>query len=154
MKLYSLLGLGVAALCFGCSKGTDENSLAGKAVVSKSSQDVQTLTLQYRISMDAVAPSKFVAVYENGMTLGLKIHWKLNAAQKQELDALIARLEAEKINGQEFIARGRWIHEGFELEVYDIERKAGAAARPANGPEERCLRIAGEGWLMRKPYKR
>ncbi|MHC4648917.1 MAG: hypothetical protein ACYTBJ_25975 [Planctomycetota bacterium] len=134
-KLYSLLVSGVAALCLGCSTGTDEDSSAGKAVVSKSSRDVRTLTLQYRISMDAVAPSKFVAVYEEGMTLGLKIRWKLDAAQKQELDALIARLEAEKINGQEFIARGRWIHEGLELEVYDIEKKAGAAARGANGPE-------------------
>ncbi|MHC4575447.1 MAG: hypothetical protein ACYS76_15170 [Planctomycetota bacterium] len=123
MKLYSLSALCAAVLCFGCSTGTEENSSAGKAVVSKSSQGVQPLTLQYRISMDAVAPSKFVAVYEDGMTLGLKIRWKLDAAQKQELDTLIAELEAEKINGQEFIARGRWIHEGFELEVYDIEKK-------------------------------
>jgi len=139
MKLYSLFISGIAAFCFGCSTGTDENSSAGKSLVSKSSQDVQTLTLQYRISMDAVAPSKFVAVYEDGMTLGLKIRWKLGAAQKQELDALIAELEAEKINGQEFIARGRWIHEGFELEVYHIKEKAGAPPRPANGPEDSLL---------------
>jgi hypothetical protein len=59
----------------------------------------------------------------------LKIRWKLDAAQKQEVDALVAELEAAKINGQEFIARGRWIHEGFELEVYDIEKKGEAAAR-------------------------
>jgi len=123
MKLYSLFISGIAAFCFGCSTGTDENSSAGKSLVSKSSQDVQTLTLQYRISMDAVAPSKFVALYEDGITLGLKIHWKLNTADKRELDALIAHIEAEKINGQEFIARARWIHEGYELEVYDIEKK-------------------------------
>jgi hypothetical protein len=129
MKLYGLIGLGVAVLCFGCSRGTEENSSAGKAVVSKSSQEVQTLTLQYRISMDAVAPSKFVAAYEDGMTLGLRIRWKLDAAQKQELDALIVGLEAEKINGQEFIARGRWIHEGLELEVYEIEKKGEPAAK-------------------------
>ncbi|MHC4132434.1 MAG: hypothetical protein ACYSSP_11275 [Planctomycetota bacterium] len=86
-------------------------------------QDVETLTLQYRISMDAVAPSKFVAVYEDGMTLGLNIRWKLPTAQKQQLDALTARLEAENINGQKFTARGRWIHQGYELEVYDIEKK-------------------------------
>ncbi|MHC4573484.1 MAG: hypothetical protein ACYS76_05050 [Planctomycetota bacterium] len=36
---------------------------------------------------------------------------------------------AEKINGQEFIARGRWIHEGLELEVYDIEKKGELAAK-------------------------
>ncbi|MHC4617813.1 MAG: hypothetical protein ACYTEQ_08675 [Planctomycetota bacterium] len=129
MKLYSLLVSGIAVLCSGCSTGTNENSSAGKAVVSKSSQEVQTLTLQYRISMDAVAPSKFVAVYEDGMTLGLRIHWKLDAGRKREVDALIAELEAAKINGQEFIARGRWIHEGFELEVYDIEKKGTPAAR-------------------------
>jgi uncharacterized protein YcfL len=132
MRQYSLLALGIL-LCFGCSTGTDENSSADKALVSKSSQDVQTLTLQYRISMDAVAPSKFVAVYEDGMTLGLKIRWKLNPAQKQKLDALIAHLEAEKINGQGFIARGRWIHEGLELEVYEIEKKAVAVSSARDG---------------------
>jgi hypothetical protein len=129
MKLCSLLGLGVVVLCLGCSTGREKNSSACKAVVSQSSQEVETLTLQYGISIDAVAPSKFVAVYEDGMTLGLKIRWKLDAAQKQEVDALVAELEAAKINGQEFIARGRWIHEGFELEVYDIEKKGEAAAR-------------------------
>ncbi|MHC4062149.1 MAG: hypothetical protein ACYSTZ_03045 [Planctomycetota bacterium] len=131
MRQYSLLALGVVVLCFGCSTGIDENSSVDTAPVSKSSQDVQTLTLQYRISMDAVAPSKFVAVYEDGMTLGLKIRWKLNRAQRQELDALIAHLEAEQINGQEFIARGRWIHEGYELEVYEIEKKAESAGAGA-----------------------
>jgi hypothetical protein len=115
--------LGFAVLCFGCSIRADQNSSTDKTLVSKSNQDVRTLTLQYRISMDAVAPSKFVAVYEDGMTLALKIRWKLNPAQKQELDALIAKLEAEQINAQEFIARARWIHEGFELEVYDIQKK-------------------------------
>ena len=129
MKPHTLLSLSLVVLCFGCSVRRDENSSADKPLLSKSSQDVQTLTLQYRISMDAVAPSKFVAVYEDGMTLGLKIRWKLNSAQKQELDALIARLEAEKTNGQEFIARARWIHEGLELEVYDIEKKAEPAAK-------------------------
>ncbi|MHC4239620.1 MAG: hypothetical protein ACYSUC_07675 [Planctomycetota bacterium] len=122
MRQYSLLALGVVVLCFGCSTGIDENSSVDTAPVSKSSQDVQTLTLQYRIS---------VAVYEDGMTLGLKIRWKLNRAQRQELDALIAHLEAEQINGQEFIARGRWIHEGYELEVYEIEKKAESAGAGA-----------------------
>ena len=124
MKQCTLLSLSFFVVFFGCSIRPDENSSTDKPLVSKSSQDVQTLTLQYRISMDAVAPSKFVALYEDGMTLGLKIHWKLNPANKRELDALTARLEAEKINGQEFIARARWIHEGLELEVYDIEKKS------------------------------
>ena len=123
MKQHTLLSLCLVLFCFGCSIRSEEISSTNKPLVSKSSQDVQTLTLQYRISMDAVAPSKFVALYENGMTLGLKIHWKLNPADRQELDALIAQLEAEKINGQEFVVRARWIHEGYELEVYDIEKK-------------------------------
>ena len=124
MKHYALLSLSLGLLCFGCSIRPDENLSTDKPLVSESSQDVQTLTLQYRISMDAVAPSKFVALYEDGMTLGLKVHWKLDPARKQELDALIARLEAEKNNAQEFIVTARWIHEGFELEVYDIKKKS------------------------------
>ena len=123
MRWCSLLSLSFFVFCFGCSIRPDENSSTDKPLVSESNQDFQTLTLQYRISMDAVAPSKFVALYEDGITLGLKIHWKLNTADKRELDALIAHIEAEKINGQEFIARARWIHEGYELEVYDIEKK-------------------------------
>ncbi|MHC4293813.1 MAG: hypothetical protein ACYSTX_05905 [Planctomycetota bacterium] len=114
----------LVVLCFGCSTATDEFTTAGKAAVSNPGQDLETLTLQYRISMDAVAPSKFVAVYEDGMTLGLLIHWKLEPEQKQQLDDLIAHLEAENINGQEFIAQGRWIHEGYELEIYNIEKKS------------------------------
>ena len=43
--------------------------------------EIQDITLQYRISMDAIAPSQFVAIYNNGMTLGLKIHWKLSGTQ-------------------------------------------------------------------------
>jgi hypothetical protein len=117
-------GMLLVMLCFGCSTATYENTTPRKTAVSKSGQDLETLTLQYRISMDAVAPSKFVAVYEDGMTLGLKIRWKLKPEKKQQLDALIAHLQKENINGQEFIARGRWIHEGYELEVYNIEEKS------------------------------
>ncbi|MHC5077312.1 MAG: hypothetical protein ACYTFM_12925 [Planctomycetota bacterium] len=116
-------GMLLVMLCFGCSTATDKNTTAGKAAVSSPGQDLETLTLQYRVSMDAVAPSKFVAVYEDGMTLALLINWKLDPEQKQQLDALIAHLEAENINGQEFITRGRWIHEGYEVEIYNIKIK-------------------------------
>ena len=81
------------------------------------------ITLQYRISMDAVAPSQFVAVYPDGMTLGLKVHWRIAEHKKNELDALLATLEKAGENGSEFAATARWIHEGAELEVYEIDKK-------------------------------
>ena len=101
MKRYSLLVLCAAVLCLGCSTGREENSSAGKAVVLQSRQEVETLTLQYRISMDAVAPSKFVAVYEDGMTLGLKIRWELDAAEGVVYAAVLAFLRGHGIGGVE-----------------------------------------------------
>jgi hypothetical protein len=73
--------------------------------------------------MDAVAPSQFVAVYPDGMTLGLKVHWRIGEQEKNKLDALLATLEKAGENGREFAAAARWILEGVELEVYDIEKK-------------------------------
>ena len=70
-----------------------------------------------------MAPSQFVAMYPNGMTTGLKIRWKIEEKEKKALDALLAQLEKDGPNGREFTAKGKWIHEGFELEVYKIERK-------------------------------
>ena len=90
---------------------------------SKPNVETQTLTLQYRVSMDAVAPSQFVALHHNGMTWGLNINWKIGADKKRELDQLIAQLEKDGANGREFIARVEWIREGVELDVYEIEKK-------------------------------
>jgi hypothetical protein len=89
----------------------------------ESKETVQTIRLQYRISMDAVAPSRFVALYSNGMTMGLKVHWKVGNEKKAELDTLIDKLEKDGVNGQEFTVKAKWIDEGFELEVYEIDRK-------------------------------
>ena len=73
--------------------------------------------------MDAVAPSQFVAIYTNGMTMGLKVNWKIEEKKKKELDTLLAQLEKDGPNGSEFTAKAKWINEGFEIEVYEIERK-------------------------------
>jgi hypothetical protein len=92
-------------------------------ITTLNAAEIQTLTLQYRIWQDAVAPSQFVAVFEKGMTLGLKIHWKISEEKKKELDVLISQLEKNGKNGQEFIVEGKWISKGFELEIYNIEKK-------------------------------
>ncbi len=94
-----------------------------RPAASEPEQGIQTLTLQYRISMDAVTPSQFVALYDNGMTMGLKIHWTIDEEEKKKLDSLLAQLERDGMNGKEFTAKAKWIHEGFELEVFKIERK-------------------------------
>ena len=64
-----------------------------------------------------------MAVYPDGMTLGLKVHWKIGEQKQKELDTLLAALERGGVNGSEFTATAQWVHEGLELEVYEIERK-------------------------------
>lgn len=81
------------------------------------------IRLQYRISGDAVAPSQFVALYPDGMTMGLKVHWKIGDENKKRLESFLATLEREGINGKEFEARAKWIKEGFELEVYEVKEE-------------------------------
>ena len=107
---------------FGCV--ADENATPSPSVARscEPARGIRSITLQYRISMDAVAPSQFVAVYPDGMTLGLKVHWKIGEQKKSELEALLATLERAGDNGREFTATARWIHEGAELEVYEIEK--------------------------------
>ena len=120
---YSIIFVVVIGLLSGCVKNQAAAPPPSATSSSRPTEGVQTLTLQYRISMDAVAPSQFVAIYPTGMTLGLKIHWKIGEEKKKELDALLAQLEKDGSNGREFTARAKWIHEGFELEVYEIEGK-------------------------------
>ncbi len=107
----------------GCVKNQNTTPSPSVGRLSEPTNRIQLITLQYRISMDAVAPSQFVAVYPDGMTLGLKVHWKIGEQKKDELDALLATLEKAGVNGSEFTATARWIHEGAELEVYQIEKK-------------------------------
>lgn len=79
--------------------------------------DEEKITLQYRVKLDAVVPSGFVALHDKGMTLRLKITWDISAAKKEELDALIKKLEDMQINGVEFECKGQWIIKGTELRV-------------------------------------
>ncbi|MHC4118419.1 MAG: hypothetical protein ACYSWO_13040 [Planctomycetota bacterium] len=122
MKCEIIFAVVVGLLC-GCARNQAAAPPPTETPSPKPTEGIRTLTLQYRISMDAVAPSQFVAVYPTGMTLGLKIHWKIGQEKKRELDALLTQLEKDGVNAREFTARGKWIHEGFELEVYEIERK-------------------------------
>lgn len=120
---YPIIFAVVISLLSGCVKNQATTSSPCATSSSKPKEGIHTLTLQYRISMDAVAPSKFVAIYSTGMTMGLKVHWKIGEEKKKELDALLAQLEKDGSNGREFTAKAKWIHEGFELEVYEIEGK-------------------------------
>ena len=120
---YAILVVMILAFLPGCvQKHAIALSKSQTKEATSKKEDVQTIRLQYRISMDAVAPSQFVALYPDGMTMGLRIHWKIGNDKKAELDMLIAKLEGDGINGQEFTVKARWIYEGFELEVYEIDR--------------------------------
>jgi hypothetical protein len=122
MKYIIIFAVGIITLA-GCAQSPALLPSSSAASSSRPKDEIQTLTLQYRIRMDAVAPSKFVAIYPNGMSMGLKVHWKIEEEKKKELDDLLAQLEKEGVNGREFTVKAKWIHEGFELEVYEIEKK-------------------------------
>jgi hypothetical protein len=115
--------LALFLLCLGCANIPKENNATTKSIKQIEDKELLTLTLQYRIWMDAVAPSQFVAIYKDGMTLGLKIKWKISKVKKSKLDELLNKLEEEGINGKEFIAKAKWIREGCEIEVYEIKEK-------------------------------
>jgi hypothetical protein len=85
------------------------------------SNDTETIVIQYRTAHDAIAPSQFVALYTNGMTMGLKIDWKIEPAIKQDLDRVIATYENERWSGATFIVKAIWLREGIELQIYDIK---------------------------------
>jgi hypothetical protein len=53
----------------------------------------------------------------------LKVHWRIGNTEKRTLDGLLARIESARDIGAEFIAKGRWLQEGAEVEVYAISRK-------------------------------
>ena len=83
----------------------------------------EAVTLQYRVARDAVAPSRFVAVTDKGISAPLDIRWDLPTAEekkKGELDALIKKLEERQINGVEFECRGEWLMGGAMLRVTTV----------------------------------
>jgi hypothetical protein len=80
----------------------------------------EAVTLQYRVARDAVAPSRFVAVIDKGISAPLDIRWDVPTAEekkKEEFDALIKKLEERQINGVEFECRGEWLKGGAILRV-------------------------------------
>jgi len=81
------------------------------------------VTLQYRVARDAVAPSRFVAVIDKGISAPLDIRWDLPTAEekkKEEFYALIKKLEERQINGVEFECRGEWLKGGAILRVTTV----------------------------------
>jgi len=83
----------------------------------------EKVTLQYRVARDAVAPSRFVAVSDKGISAPLDITWDLPKAEdqkKKEFDALIKKLEDKQINGVEFQCKGEWVERGAILRVTTV----------------------------------
>lgn len=100
----------------------------------------EKVTLQYRTSRDAFAPSKFVAVLDGGVTAGLELNWDLpkhadkeqQAAQekaKKDFDGLIQNLENRKVNGVEFECQGDWLKKGLKLRVATVPRLTEAGTK-------------------------
>ena len=83
----------------------------------------EKVTLQYRVARDAVAPSRFVAVSDKGISAPLDITWgllKADEKKKEEFDALIKILEEKQINGVEFECKGEWLMSGAILRVTTV----------------------------------
>ena len=83
----------------------------------------EKITLQYRVARDAVAPSRFVAVSDKGISAPLDITWDIPKAEeikKKEFDALIKKLEEKQINGVEFECKGEWLMSGAILRVTTV----------------------------------
>jgi hypothetical protein len=85
--------------------------------------ETEKVTLQYRVARDAVAPSRFVAVSDKGISAPLHITWDLPKAEDKkrgEFDALIKTLEDKQINGVEFECMGEWLMRGATLRVTTV----------------------------------
>jgi hypothetical protein len=83
----------------------------------------ERVTLQYRVARDAIAPSRFVAVSDKGISGPLDITWDLPKAEekkREEFDALIKKLEDKQINGVEFECKGEWLMRGAILQVTTV----------------------------------
>ncbi len=83
----------------------------------------ERVRLQYRVARDAIAPSRFVAVSDRGISGPLDITWdvpKTQQKEKEEFDALIKRLEEKEINGVEFECTGEWVMREAILRVTTV----------------------------------
>jgi hypothetical protein len=95
---------------------------ASRAHAQGKTGSIETVTLQYRVALDAVAPSRFVAVSDRGISVPLEVTWDLpntdaHRKQKAQFDELIRSLEAKGINGVEFECRGEWLLRGASLRI-------------------------------------
>gem|GEM_PF-1703336 len=115
--------LAVCALLAACAHRGGDATTSVPPQSAPSNQGIHDIILQYRIWQDSVAPSSFVVIAPNGMSMGLKIDWKLTPESKAELDARLAELEKNGPNGRLFRAKGNWIVMGNQLEVHEIEEK-------------------------------
>jgi hypothetical protein len=112
----------LAAACLSSQK-------ALKAQSSARSGTAGLVTLQYRISRDAFAPSKFVVIVGGGMSSGVTLVWRLPSPEsdeekiaqqedKERFHHLIELLEAKQINGVEFECSGNL--RGLVLQATDV----------------------------------
>lgn len=129
-----VLILAMGLLAAGCS-GVAETLTVQSTPRSGTEEPV---TLQYRVARDALAPSKFVGVVGDGITLGLSLVWELplpesdekKVAQQREKERfyrLIEMLEARQINGVEFECTGKLNR--FVLHATSVPRLTGRGLR-------------------------
>src|SRR5262249_32319733 len=116
----------------------------------------EKVTLQYRVSKDAFAPSKFVAVIGGGISQPLNVSWDLpnlkdkdkkavHERHKKEFDDLIKKLEANEVNGVEFECRGEWLKKGFRLRITSVPQPTEAG--------KKTIKDAGR-WTDRRTRRR
>ena len=136
----------LALTLFLSSCSTTEETSKG---LSLPSGITKTITLQYRIAHDAVAPSRFV-VAGGGAPPGLSIQWNLprphnrNERKTQQMQIkqfynVIEMLEVKQITGAEFECFGEV--NGFELHAVSVPhltetgRRQVENAQPGTGPD-------------------
>jgi hypothetical protein len=107
-------------LCLGWIRGRTCHPFRGgpevpcdEARVEEGGEEGEELRLQYRISRDAVRPSSFVAITDQGMSAPLELVWDLPRLEdttermvqivaQREFEVLIRELEIQGPNGVEF----------------------------------------------------
>lgn len=110
---------------------------AKKEKEKEKADPTEKVTLQYRVSKDAFAPSSFVAVINGNITLRLEIRWDLPEAakkDKKEFDDLIKKLEEKVINGVEFECKGEWVKKGLILRVTTVPQITAEGKKRMKGP--------------------
>lgn len=129
----------IALLATACSGMAEISSVASAPISGKQ----RKVTLQYRVAGDAIAPSRFVAVVGDRMTLGLSLVWELplpkseaqklvQQEEKERFHRLIEMLEAREINGVEFECTGKLTY--FVLHATSVPRLTKLGVRQIENP--------------------